>query len=195
MNKCLLILFCLFGFSCAKQQLYLTQNLPLSVTPVAAPGTLILVQSTDIIASRVAQDQFIRLWKYPALQGYTFLKENYLSHHTLPAWKQKMEQQKFSYLLLIHLTDSVAANPKQSLVEAYLQHFVKLMYDPIYALKSPAARWQISLYQVANEELIWQATTRPIPKEKLAQHFQELVPQILKACEKNNYFTIKKSNR
>ena len=195
MNKCLLLLLCLFGFSCAKQPLYLTQNLPLPAAPVAAPGTLILVQSTDIIASRVAQDQFIRLWKYPALQGYTFLKENYLNQHTLPAWKQKMEQQNLSYLLLIHLTDSVAANPKQSLVEAYLQHFVKLMYDPIYALKSPAARWQISLYQVANEELIWQATTSSIPKEKLAQHFQELVPQIQKACEKNNYFTIIKSNR
>jgi hypothetical protein len=195
MNKCLLLLLCLFGFSCAKQPLYLTQNLPLPAAPVAAPGTLILVQSTDIIASRVAQDQFIRLWKYPALQGYNFLKENYLSHHTLPAWKQKMEQQNLSYLLLIHLTDSVAANPKQLLVDAYLQHFAKRMYDPIYALKSPAARWQISLYQVANEELIWQATTAYIPKEKLAQHFQELVPQIQKAFEKNNYFTIIKSNR
>lgn len=181
----------LFLCSCLQPKWQITHstNAFNAVNPQA--GSIVFVQSTDIIESRIAQDQFTRIWKYPATQGYVFMNKSYLDSLNLADYKEKMRQQNLSYILFIRIQDSAEPIAYANFLEAYQMHFAKLMYNPVYKYNQANAFVHVSVFDVTSEKMIWQAISDRQATDKLSSYFQELYPRVQRELEKAHYFSIK----
>lgn len=190
MNK-LFLISCLFLCSCKQSSFIISTTSQQAYAPNSPLGTLIFVQSTDIIASRIAQDQFVRIWKYPAKQAYVFMNKSYIDSLSWPRYQSALLGQQIAYMLCIRIQENPEPNADSTFLEAYEKHFSKLMYHPVYTYTKPHAFVDFSVFEVASGALIWHAQSGQMPLKKLATYLQESYPHIQRALEKANYFSIK----
>lgn len=190
MNK-LFLISCLFLCSCQQIPFIISTTSQQAYAPTSPLGTLVFIQSTDIIASRIAQDQLVRIWKYPAKQAYVFMNKSYIDSLSWPSYQSAMLGQQMAYILCIRIQEQPQPNTDLTFLEAYEKHFSKLMYHPVYAYTKPNVFVNFSVFEVATGALIWQAQSRQMPLKKLADYLPKSYPPIQHALEKANYFSIK----
>ncbi|MDP3930582.1 MAG: hypothetical protein Q8R57_16305 [Bacteroidota bacterium] len=181
--------------ACVQPKIRVTHAAKNLTTPSTNRGTVVFIQSTDIIASRVAQDQFTRIFAYPSTQAYVFMNKSYIDSFNVGNYQAKMGQQNVAYIVCMHVQELPEPSFHANFLDAYTQHFAKLMYNPIYKYTAAKAYVQVSVYEATTRQLLWQGISGQVPVEKLPQYLQKMVPRVQKELEKANYFSIKKSKR
>ncbi|MCG9880967.1 MAG: hypothetical protein MH472_10255 [Bacteroidia bacterium] len=179
-----LLLLC----SCVQPKWKISYSSAAFTTPNAQAGSLAFIQSNDIIESRIAQDQFTRIWKYPATQAYVFMNKSYIDSLNLEAYKEKMRQQNISYILFIRIQESAEPIAYASFLEAYQTHFAKLMYNPVYKYNASHAFVHFSVFDVTTEKLLWQAVSSKVQVSELQNYLQSAYPKVQKELEKARCF-------
>jgi hypothetical protein len=196
MPKLSFFVVCLAVFmACVQPKIRVTQAAKNVTAPSANLGSVVFIQSTDIIASRVAQDQFTRIFAYPSTQAYLFMNKSYIDSFNVGNYQAKMGQQNIAYIVCMHVQELPEPSFHANFLDAYTQHFSKFMYNPVYKYAATKAHVQVSLYEVATMQLLWQGISVQVPVENLSQFIQKMVPRVQKELEKANYFSIKKSKR
>jgi len=190
-----ILVWIMCNMACVQPTLQVNHVLSQTQAPSNNLGTVVFIQSTDIIASRIAQDQFTRIWKYPAKQAYLFMQKSYIDSLNLSNYQLHMQQQQIGYLLCIQLQAKPEPRAQPSFLAEYTQHFAKYMYNPIYTYPQPEAYVQVALYQASTNQLIWEAISGPILLTHLPKYLQALYPKVQKKLEQAHYFSIKTSNR